>query len=217
VAAALKQELHANRFEKGAGPGPADLCATASTPPHRLSQVLPLSLTPGRLRGHRYNADRPAWPGRSPARPSWPPWRWRWPRGAGRWLRQGRTHLESLFLDEGFGDADADTRRRCSVEDLGGRPDGRPRQPVPELAERVPVRPRSAGARGGRVERGFAVRRGLEYGLNAGAMARQRSRSTWPSSGRSPTGRRSRRRPDRSSRRSWSSWTACAGWRPGCG
>jgi DNA repair protein SbcC/Rad50 len=70
---------------------------------------------------------------------------------------QGAAHLESLFLDEGFGTLDADTLDvvAAAMEDLGagGRMVGLVSH-VPELAERVPVRfDVRRGIRGSTVER----------------------------------------------------------------
>jgi exonuclease SbcC len=70
---------------------------------------------------------------------------------------QGAAHLESLFLDEGFGTLDADTLDvvAAAMEDLGagGRMVGLVSH-VPELAERVPVRfDVRRGPRGSTVER----------------------------------------------------------------
>ena len=148
VASALKQELHANRFEKWVLDHVLhDLCASASTLLHELSdRAYSLSVDE---RGsfvvidHR-NADE--------AR-------------LARTLSGGETflaslalalalaeqvarsgsgaRLESLFLDEGFGTLDATTLEVVAgaMEDLGAR--GRMVglvSHVPELAERVPVR-----------------------------------------------------------------------------
>ena len=163
VAAALKQELHANRFEKWVlDQVLRDLCATASTLLHRLSQSsysLSLDDRGGFAVIDHANADE--------ARMA------RTLSGGETFLAslalalalaeqvagsgRGAPHLESLFLDEGFGTLDADTLDvvAAAMEDLGagGRMVGLVSH-VPELAERVPVRFEvRRGARGSTVER----------------------------------------------------------------
>jgi exonuclease SbcC len=163
VAAALKQELHANRFEKWVlDQVLRDLCATASTLLHRLSQSsysLSLDDRGGFAVIDHANADE--------ARMA------RTLSGGETFLASlalalalaeqvarsghGAPHLESLFLDEGFGTLDADTLDvvAAAMEDLGagGRMVGLVSH-VPELAERVPVRFEvRRGPRGSTVER----------------------------------------------------------------
>ena len=163
VATALKQELHANRFEKWVlDQVLRDLCATASALLHRLSQSsysLSLDERGGFTVIDHANADE--------ARMA------RTLSGGETFLAslalalalaeqvassgRGAPHLESLFLDEGFGTLDADTLDvvAAAMEDLGagGRMVGLVSH-VPELAERVPVRFEvRRGARGSTVER----------------------------------------------------------------
>ena len=163
VATALKQELHANRFEKWVlDQVLRDLCATASALLHRLSQSsysLSLDDRGGFAVIDHANADE--------ARMA------RTLSGGETFLAslalalalaeqvasagRGAPHLESLFLDEGFGTLDAETLDvvAAAMEDLGagGRMVGLVSH-VPELAERVPVRFEvRRGARGSTVER----------------------------------------------------------------
>jgi exonuclease SbcC len=163
VATALKQELHANRFEKWVlDQVLRDLCSTASALLHRLSQSsysLSLDDRGGFAVIDHANADE--------ARMA------RTLSGGETFLAslalalalaeqvassgRGAPHLESLFLDEGFGTLDADTLDvvAAAMEDLGagGRMVGLVSH-VPELAERVPVRFEvRRGARGSTVER----------------------------------------------------------------
>jgi DNA repair protein SbcC/Rad50 len=148
VATALKQELHANRFEKWVLDHVLnDLCVAASTLLHELSERAYSLAVDDRgsfvVIDHR-NADE--------ARLA------RTLSGGETFLaslalalalaeqvaRSGRgARLESLFLDEGFGTLDAATLDVVAgaMEDLGskGRMVGLVSH-VPELAERVPVR-----------------------------------------------------------------------------
>jgi exonuclease SbcC len=151
VATALKQELHANRFEKWVlDQVLRDLCTAATALLHRLSQraySLALDDRAGFVVVDHRSADE--------TRPA------RTLSGGETFLvslalalalaeqvaqagpQLGAAHLESLFLDEGFGTLDLATLDvvAAAIEDLGaaGRMVGLVSH-VPELAERVPVR-----------------------------------------------------------------------------
>ncbi len=151
VAMALKQELHANRFEKWVlDQVLRDLCTAATALLQRLSQHA-YSLTLDDRAGFVVVDHRSA----DESRPA------RTLSGGETFLvslalalalaeqvaqagpQLGGAHLESLFLDEGFGTLDLATLDvvAAAIEDLGaaGRMVGLVSH-VPELAERVPVR-----------------------------------------------------------------------------
>ena len=163
VANALKLELQANRFEKWVLDHVLrDLCTTASTLLRRLSQSaysLALDERAGFVVVDHRNADEVRLA--------------RTLSGGETFLAslalalalaeqvaqsgRGAAHLESLFLDEGFGTLDAATLDvvASAIEDLGaaGRMVGLVSH-VAELAERVPVRFEvSPGLRSSTVER----------------------------------------------------------------